>query len=67
MVSIGLSPALVSTLIFGEEEGDNHNPPSQGVDKNLDDIETIVITTEHYKQREKPSGEKVCSFTHCLS
>jgi hypothetical protein len=58
MISIGISPALANTLIFGEEEGDIHDPPSQGIEKKYGDIETIVSTTEHYKQRGKPSGER---------
>jgi hypothetical protein len=46
MVLVGLSLTLINTLIFGEEEGDSHDPPVQGVDKFFGDIETIVSTTE---------------------
>jgi hypothetical protein len=58
MISVGISPALVNTLIFGEEEGDSHDPPIQGIKKNYGDIETIVSTTKHYKQRGRSSGER---------
>jgi hypothetical protein len=58
MMSVGLSPALVNTLILGEEEGDSHDPPIQNVNENSGDIETIVSTTEHYKERGKPSSER---------
>jgi hypothetical protein len=27
MVSVGISPTLDNTLIFGEEEGNRHDPP----------------------------------------
>ena len=49
---------MINTLIFGEEEGDSHDPLVQGVDKNSGDIETIVSTTEGHKQRGKPSSER---------
>jgi hypothetical protein len=26
MVAVGLSPTMINTLIFGEEEGDSHDP-----------------------------------------
>jgi hypothetical protein len=57
MVSIGISPTSVNTLIFGEEEGDSHDSPIQDIEKKSSDIETIASTTEHYKQKGKPSGE----------
>jgi hypothetical protein len=35
MVSVGISPASANTLIFGEEEGDSHDPPIQILRKNM--------------------------------
>ena len=35
MISFGLTPTLVNTLIFGEEEGDNHDPPIKNTKKIL--------------------------------
>lgn len=69
MVAVELSPTMINTLISGEEEGDSHEPPIQGVNKdygppvqavNKDygDIETIVSTNEGHKQRGKPSSER---------
>jgi hypothetical protein len=58
MVAVGLSPTMINTLIFGEEEGDSHDPLVQGVNKDFGDIETIVSTTEGHKQRGKPSNER---------
>lgn len=57
MISFGLIPTLINNLIFREEDGDSHDPHVQGVDKNYGDIETIVSTTKHHKQRGKPSSE----------
>jgi len=45
MVSIRLNPSLINTLIYGEEEGDTHDPIIQEVDRNPSDIETIISTT----------------------
>jgi hypothetical protein len=58
MVSVGLSPTMINTLTFGEKEGNSHDPPIHGVDKYSRDIETIMSTIEHYKQRGKPSSER---------
>ena len=57
MVLIGLSPTLINTLTFGEEEGNSHGLPVHSVDKNSSDIETIINTTKHYKKTGKPSSE----------
>jgi hypothetical protein len=43
------SPALANTLIFGEEEGDKHDPPIHNIERKYGDIETIISTTKHYK------------------
>jgi hypothetical protein len=58
MTSVGFSNALTNTFIFGEEEGDSHDPLTQFVEKRTDDIETIVSTTDRYKQKGKVSNEK---------
>ena len=57
MLSFGLIPTLINNLIFREEGGDSHDPHVQGVDRNYGDMETIVSTTKHHKQRGKPSSE----------
>jgi hypothetical protein len=62
MVSFGLNPSLINTLIYGEEEGDIHDPNVQEVDKNLCNIETIISTTKPHKARGKPSNEKSSQF-----
>jgi hypothetical protein len=33
MIEFGISPALANTLIFGEEEGDSHDPPLTPISK----------------------------------
>jgi hypothetical protein len=58
MVSVGLNPSLINTLIYGEEEGDSHDPNIQEVDRNPGDIETVISTTKPHKERGKPSNEK---------
>jgi hypothetical protein len=35
MVLVGINSTLINTLTFWEEEGDDHDPPVQGVDKIL--------------------------------
>jgi hypothetical protein len=50
MILVGINPTLVNTLIFGEEEGDSHDPPIHGIKKNYGDIKTIVSSTKHYKK-----------------
>jgi hypothetical protein len=57
MISFGLIPTLINNLIFREEGGASHDPHVQGVDTNYGDMETIVSTTKHHKQRGKPSSE----------
>jgi hypothetical protein len=52
-MSVGLIPTLVNTLILGEG-GDSHDPPVQNVNENSSDIETIVSTTKHHKERGNP-------------
>jgi hypothetical protein len=49
---------LINTLIFGEKEGDSHDPPVQGADKISGDIDTIVSSTEGRNKRGKPSSER---------
>jgi hypothetical protein len=58
MVAVGLNPAMINMLIFGEEDGDSHDHLVQGVNKYFSDIETIVSTIEGHKQRERPSNER---------
>jgi hypothetical protein len=58
IVAFGLIPSLINTLIYGEEEGDSHDPNVQEVDRNPGDIETIISTTEPHKERGNPSNEK---------
>jgi hypothetical protein len=54
MATVGLNPTMINTIIFGEEEGDSHDPLVQGVNKDYGDIETIVRTIEGHKKRGKP-------------
>jgi hypothetical protein len=58
MVSVGFSNTLINTFIFGEEEGDNHDPPAECIERKAGDIETIISTTDQYKKKGKPSNEK---------
>jgi hypothetical protein len=51
IVAFGLIPSLINNIIYGEEEGDSHDPNVQEVDINLGDIETIISTTEPHKER----------------
>jgi len=48
MVAVRISPTMINTLTFCEEEGDSHDPHVQSVDKNSGNIETIVSTTKHH-------------------
>jgi hypothetical protein len=57
---------LANTLIFAEEEGNSHDPPIQDIEKKYGDIETIVSTTENYKQRGKLSSERSSQY-HVVS
>jgi hypothetical protein len=58
MTYVGFSKSLTNTFVFGEEEGDSHDPLTQIVEKRMDDIETIVSMTDQYKQRGRVSTEK---------
>jgi hypothetical protein len=58
LISVGLNPALINSFVSGEEENDSHDPNIQEADRDSDDIETIISTTEHHKERGKPSNEK---------
>jgi hypothetical protein len=57
-LSVGLNPALINSVVSGEEENDSHNPNNQEADRDSGDIETVISTTEHHKERGKPSSEK---------
>jgi hypothetical protein len=58
LISVGLNPALINSVVSGEEENDSHNPNNQEADRDSGDIETVISTTEHHKERGKPSNEK---------
>jgi hypothetical protein len=49
MVSFGFNNTLINNFIFGEEEGDNHDPPAECIERKASDIETIISTTDQYK------------------
>jgi hypothetical protein len=57
IVAVGLNPSLINTLIFGEEEGDSHDPNVKEVDRNHSHMKTIISTTESHKERGKHSNE----------
>jgi hypothetical protein len=57
MVSNGIILASANILIFGEEEGNSHDPLIQDMEKKYGDIETIVSTTKHYKKKGKHACE----------
>jgi len=59
MTSVGFSNSLTNTFLFGEEEGDNHDPPTKIVEKIMDDIETIVSMIDQYKKRVRVSSKKI--------
>jgi len=46
IVIVGRIPSLINTFIYGEEEGDSHDPNVQEVYRNLGDIDTIIRTIE---------------------
>jgi hypothetical protein len=58
IVAVGPIPSLINTLVYGEEEGDSHDPNVQGVDRNPCDIKTNISTAEPHKERGNPSNEK---------
>jgi hypothetical protein len=58
MTLIGFSNSLTNTFIFGEEEGESHDPLTQYVEKRTNYIETIVSTTNRYKQKGKVLNKK---------
>jgi hypothetical protein len=47
MQSVGFNNAFTQTIIFGEEEGTAQDTSAQSVD----DIETVISTTDQHKQR----------------
>jgi hypothetical protein len=55
---VGLNPALINSSVNKEEENDSHNPNNQEADKDFGDINIVISTTEHHKERGKPSSEK---------
>jgi hypothetical protein len=57
-LSVGLNPALLNLVVSREEENENHNPNNHEADRDFEYIETVISTTEHHKERGKPSSEK---------
>jgi hypothetical protein len=54
MQSMGFSSAFTQTILSKEEEGNNQDTPLQDVD----DIETLISTTDRYRKRGKGPNEK---------
>lgn len=48
MVSVGFNNTLINTFIFGEEEGDDHDPLVECIERKASNIETIISTTDQY-------------------
>jgi hypothetical protein len=57
MVSVGFNNTLINNFMFREEEGDNYDPLVDCIERKPSDIETIISTTDQYKQKGKPSNE----------
>jgi len=57
LISVGLSTALINLVVSKEEENYSHNPNNQEVDRDSSNIEIVISTTKHHRERGKPSNE----------
>ena len=52
------SISLANTFLFGEEWGDNRDPPTPIVERKTKDIETIVNVINQHKQKGREANER---------
>jgi len=58
MTYVGYSVSFASTFLSREEEDDIQNPQALSIEKEQGDIETIVSTTDQYRQWGKFVNER---------
>jgi hypothetical protein len=58
LLSVQLGPTFLKSAISKEEENGSHHPSDQELDRNSEEIEIVIITIEHNKERGRPSNEK---------
>jgi hypothetical protein len=58
MIYVGYNVAFANTFLFEEEEGDSQSPQVLPIERNQEDIETVVSTTEQHRQHGKVVNER---------
>jgi hypothetical protein len=57
MTSVGFGTSIANTFLFGEEEGDSHDPPTIIVEKETKDIDIVISATNQNEQRGRVVSE----------
>jgi hypothetical protein len=57
MTSIGFSISLANAFLFGEEEGDSRYPHAIIIENKIENIETLISTTDKHKNKGRVVNE----------
>jgi hypothetical protein len=57
MTSIGFGTSIANNFLFGEEEGDSHDPPTIILEKETKDIDIVISATNQNEQRGRVVSE----------